>query len=286
MDNNTLRNGAWFDSMYNNRALVPDNPVYLQRWADDSAQARRDLPGHLDVRYGDAKGETLDIFPAKRKKAPVLVVIHGGYWRALDKSDHSFLAPGFHEAGACVVVPNYDLCPAVTVVEIIMQMVRALVWVWRNISKFGGDPGRITVVGHSVGGHMSAMLLACQWKMVGPDLPANLVRKALAISGLYELDSLMRTPCLQGVLQLTPQQVQMASPAWMPAPAQGVLYAAVGGQESAEFLRHNRLIQQAWGETVVPVSEVLPGLHHFSVVDALAQPEHRLHQLALELLRS
>ena len=278
------RDAAWHEAQYNNRARVPEHPAALARWAADSAAVRRVLPGHLDVRYGDGPNEALDIFPAQRRDAPVLVFIHGGYWQALDKSDHSFLAPAFHDAGACVVVPNYALCPAVSVVDITLQMVRALVWVGRNIGRFGGDPGRITVVGHSAGGQLAAMLLACQWPTVHPDLPANLVRNALSISGLHELDSIMHTPFLQRGLRLTPEQVRMASPAWLPTPAQGVLYAVTGAEESAEFLRQNSLIQSAWGQRTVPVCEALPGLNHFSIVDALAQPEHRLHQLALDLL--
>lgn len=286
MNDDAARHGEWLDHMYNNRARVPEHPAALARWAADSAAVRRALPGHLDVRYGEGPNEALDIFPAQRRDAPVLVFVHGGYWQALDKSDHSFLAPAFHDAGACVVVPNYALCPAVSVVDITLQMVQALVWVWRNIGRFGGDPGRITVVGHSAGGQLAAMLLACQWSTIHPDLPANLVRNALSISGLHELESIMHTPFLQRGLRLTPEQVRMASPAWLPAPAQGVLYAVTGAEESAEFLRQNSLIQSAWGAGTVPVCEELPGLNHFSIVDALAQPTHRLHQLALDLLEA
>ena len=284
MNDDATRHGEWLDRMYNNRARVPEHPSHLARWAAESAAVRCVLPGHWDVRYGEGTNETLDIFPAKSCKAPVLVFIHGGYWQALDKSDHSFVAPVFHEAGACVVVPNYDLCPAVSVVDITLQMVHALAWVWRNIGRFGGDPGRITVVGHSAGGHLAAMLLACHWPTVDAELPTTLVRNALSISGLHELESIMHTPFLQRGLRLTPAQVARASPAWLPAPAEGTLYAVTGAQESTEFLRQNSLIQSAWSHGTVPVCEALLGLNHFSIVEALAQPTHRLHRLALDLL--
>lgn len=284
--------GDTLDRLYNNRALVSDAPQHLQRWAQSSAQARQANAGVLDVPYGGGPSETLDIFPAQGPQqlggAPVMVFIHGGYWRALDKSDHSFVAPAYVQDGACVVVPNYALCPAVTVPQIVMQMVRAVAWTWRNVARYGGDPQRITLVGHSVGGHMSAMLLACLWKAVGADLPARLVRNALSISGLYELESLRRTPHLKEVLRLTPAQARKASPAWMPSPGvvrgRGVLYSVAGGDESAAFLHHNRLIAQAWGRRVVPVCEELPGLNHFSIMGVLAQPGSRLHTLANELL--
>jgi arylformamidase len=287
-----LPDAAWLDRQYNNRALVPDHARHFAEWAAASRRARESLPAMLDVRYGHGDGETLDIFPAARvpgrPPAPVLVFIHGGYWRSLDKSDHSFLAPAFVEQGACVVMPNYALCPAVTIPDITLQMVRALAWVYRHIAVHGGDPERITVVGHSAGGHLAAMLLACQWPQVGAELPDALVNNALSISGLYDLEPLRQTPFLMDSLRLTPAQVRKASPALLPAPVllegRGQLYTVAGGDESDEFLRHNRLIQSAWGEDNVPVCEALPGLNHFSVLETMAQPGQRLHALTNELL--
>jgi arylformamidase len=286
---------AWLDSMYNNRLLVPDFPVHFANWVRLSAQARASQHCALDLAYGPGAGEKLDVFQAPKTNtttkagAPVVVFIHGGYWRALDKADHSFVAPALNAAGATVVVPNYDLCPAVSIPDITLQMVRALAWTWHHIARYGGDPGRITVIGHSAGGHLAAMMLACQWSVFEPDLPADLVKNALSISGLFELESIMHTPFLQGDLRLTDEQVLKASPAWLPAPRHGQLYSVAGGDESAEFKRQNALIQAAWGRPCVPIAENLPGLNHFSMVEALGQfalgqTGHRLHSLALQLL--
>ena len=279
----------WYDRMYNNRERVSDAPVFLQRWQQSSAAVRMSQSKRIDLRYGPGAKETLDIFPGKASGAPVLVFIHGGYWCRLDKSDHSFIAPTFTRTGVCVVVPNYALCPGlpgdeVTVPRIVMQMVAALAWTWRNVAAYGGDQQRICVVGHSAGGHLAAMLLACLWRAYGADLPADLVKSAISISGLHELESIRRTPHLQAQLHLTPEQVRQASPALLPAPDAGTLHAVTGADESAEFLRQNRLIQQAWGKERVPVCEALPGLNHFSVLEALIEHGHRLHGLARELL--
>ena len=137
----------------------------------------------------------------------------------------------------CVVVPNYDLCPGtperpVTVPDIVMQMVHALEWTWRHIAEHGGDPSRITVAGHSAGGHLAAMMLACDWKAVAPDLPANLVRNALSISGIYELRADAAGPFLQPLLRLTDADVQRASPALLAgAAARPALYRGRGRRE-------------------------------------------------------
>lgn len=284
---------AWLDRQYNNRALVPEHAAHFERWATESAQARHSLPCLLDVAYGRGSGETLDVFPAPRKvgkpPAPVVVFIHGGYWRSLDKSDHSFLAPAFVEQGACVVMPNYALCPAVTIPQIALQMTQAMAWVVRHIGAHGGDPGRITLVGHSAGGHLAAMLLACDWTKVGADLPATPVKNALSISGVFDLEPLRHTPFLRDSLRLTAQQVRQTSPVGFPPPCvvggRGTLAAVVGANESEAFLQQNALIQQAWGAKVVPVCEALPGLNHFSVLEALVKPGHRLHKLASALLK-
>ena len=280
-------NPQWLDSMYNNRLLVPDHPEYLARWAEKSLEARSQRPCELDMQYGDAAAQRLDVFlasgPRPAQGAPVLVFIHGGYWRALGKADQSFVASPFAQAGACVVVPGYDLCPAVTIPQIVGQMADALAWTWRHIAGHGGDPARISVFGHSAGGQLAAMLLACDWAARAPDLPQDLVKNALSISGLFDLEPIRQTPFLKD-LNLTAGQVREASPALLPGPAQGKLYAVAGGDESEEFLRQSSLIQQAWGAKTVPVCEVLPGLNHFSVLETLTEPSHRLHQLALELL--
>lgn len=275
---------AWLDSQYNNRALVADHAMHLAQWAEASAEAR-DVHAHQsDIPYGTDPMETLDVFPGAAKGAPVVVFLHGGYWRSLDKSDHSFIAPAFKNQGACVIVPNYSLCPAVSLPHIVMQMVKALAWVYRNARRHGGDPNRITVVGHSAGGHLAAMLLACQWQAYAKDLPVDLVKHAVSISGLFDLEPILHTPFLQSSLQLTAEQVQIASPAWMPRPRQGTLYAWVGADESAEFLRHNRMIQTAWGKKTVPVCESVPGRNHFSVLEELSAPWTRLHQLTSRLV--
>lgn len=284
---------AWLEAQYNNRALVPDHARYLTRWAEASALVRAQARCTLDVRYGAAPKSTLDVFPAEGASAdaggaPVLIVIHGGYWRALDKSDFSFVTPAFTADGAMVVVPNYDLCPAVDVEHIVLQMTEAVAWTVQHAAEYGGDPQRIAVAGHSAGGHLAAMLMSCRWKDVaaslGVELPAQPLAGGLSISGLYDLEPIRHAPFLQADLKLTPLSVARLSPAFFPRPKAGKLFATVGLDESDEFRRQNTLIRDVWGPTAVPVCETVPGKHHFSVLESLVDPAGRLHELALRLL--
>ncbi len=202
----TMQAGSpqWLDAQYNNRARVPEALQHLQRWAADSALARQHLQATgqavLDVPYMadpglPAAAQTLDIFtpPAHATPPeggwPVLVFIHGGYWRALDKADHSFIAPPWVNAvvgpGAVVVVPNYALCPLVNVSSITAQMQQAVAWVHRHVAAHGGNPQRLTVAGHSAGGHVVGMLLSTRWAEWG--LPAQPVQHGISISGLFDL---------------------------------------------------------------------------------------------------
>ena len=275
----------WLERMYNNRMRVPDHPDYFARWAAESALVRRSLPCELDVAYGTAARERLDAFPARRAGAPLVVFVHGGYWKALDKSMHSFVAGALHAAGAAVVVPNYTLAPQASVPQITLQVARAVAWAWRHARGLRADRRRIAVIGHSAGGTMATMMLACAWPLVDADMPTGAVRRAMGLSGLYDLAPLYDTPSLQEVLRLTPQQVQQVSPVRVPYSGRGRLVAVVGAEESGEYLRQNRLVQQAWGRDRVPVAAAIKGLNHFSIVDALAQPGHRVNALARELCR-
>lgn len=280
---------AWFEAQYDNRARVADSGEILARWAQASALVRASSRCELDVRYGEGPRQTLDVFapdPAFAGGfAPVLVILHGGLWRSMDKADYAFLAASFTDEGAVVVVPGHDLCPDVGIDRIAMQMTEAIAWVWRHAAEHGGDPNRIVVMGHESGGHLAAMLSCCDWKRVGRDLPRRLVQGAMSVSGLHDLAPLCRVPSLQGDLKLDAAAVRRLSPVRFPAPVSPqTLIALVGERESEQFQRQTRLIRQAWGARAVPVCEVLPGVDHFSLLHDLADPQGRAHQLLRHLL--
>jgi arylformamidase len=274
---------AWLDAQYNNRTRIPEHPQIFERWRRESAHSREHSNCLLDVPYGEAAGDRLDVFPPTGEGAPVLLFIHGGWWRAFSKSDHSFIAPSFVADGAMVVLPEYALCPAVTIEQIAVQVARALAWTWRNAARYGGDPRRIVLAGHSAGGHLATMLLCCDWSQVDAALPVRPVQGALSISGLYDLEAIRQTAFLNVDLRLTPASAARLSPALFAAP-KGPLHAVAGALESEEFQRQTALIRAAWGEATVPVCETIPGLHHLGVLHDLADPAGRSHRLARQLL--
>lgn len=274
---------AWLDAEYDQRARHPDHVEICARWETASSLVQRLESWRRDVRYGAGDSETIDIYPTPHANAPVLVFIHGGYWRSSDKSLHGFLAPAFNADGALVMIPNYALCPAVGIEHIALQLARCLSWVHRHAAIYGGDPSRIVVAGHSAGGHLAAMLLSCRWKDVDAGLPPQLVSGALAISGLFDLEPLRLAPFIRDDIRLTPASVKRLSPAFFPRPRKP-LYTAVGGEETSELKRQAALIRDQWGPTSVPVSETIPNANHFTILHNLADPNGRLHRHALALL--
>ena len=268
---------------YNNRALFPDHARHFARWADTSARARSSMTCYLDRAYGAAPGETLDIFPSRKGDGSALMFIHGGYWRSLDKRDFSFLAPAWIDAGVSLVVVNYDLCPKVGIERIVQQMLAASVWLYRHAEQYGMDEDRIYVSGHSAGGHLAAMLLAALWPVMDRSLPRNLVKGALAVSGVYDLRPLVQVDWLQGDLQLGEATALKLSPAFLPPATHAPLALAVGGLESSEFKRQNALLAQRW-KSVLARDVPMPGKDHFTVVDGLADPSSPLFAATRRLM--
>jgi len=258
------------DAQYNLRARHTDFQQHFDRYDRESARVRKQLPSRLDIAYGDTPLQTLDIFPATAPGSPVLVFIHGGYWQFLDKGAFSFPAPVFVGAGAAYVSLNYDLAPTVTIDEIVQQCRRALVWCLANAESFNGDPANIHVSGHSAGGHLTAMMMTTDWPAHG-GLPADLVKGCCAISGLFDLEPL-RLSYLNEALGLEQGSARRNSPLYNITRHGSPLIAAVGGEETEEFLRHTGMLTTAWRARGFPCQELtLAGLNHFTVVDELGR---------------
>ena len=261
------------DAEYNNRAKVKDAMDWIARYGAESARVRAELPMRFDVPYGTHHAERLDVFPAPGPEpAPVHVFIHGGYWHRLDKADFSFVARAFREAATVVV--NYGLVPSVDLDELVRQVRASVAWVHANARSFGGDPARLTVSGHSAGGHLVAMLLATEWSRFGA--PADVVKAGCAFSGLYDLEPI-RLCYLNDVLGLSPETARRNSPVHLKPPSRAPLILAVGADEGPEYHRQTDDLATTWRALGASVDVVdAAGLNHFSIVAELERPDSAL----------
>lgn len=252
-----------YEAEYNNRARVPEHPAIMAGWVNDAADYRAKHPPRV-LRYGPGERHRIDLF-AGGSDGPVVVFIHGGYWQALDGSSSSHCARGLNGHGISVAVPSYDLCPNVSVGDIIGEMRAAC----RELAKLGRQ---LVVSGHSAGGHLAACMLATDWPACDASLPKNLVRAAYAISGLFELEPLVGTS-INKALGLDRDAARAASPLLWKAPAGTTLDAVVGGAESAEYHRQSRTIADVWGGAGVATRfGIVPDANHFTAIAPLADP--------------
>jgi arylformamidase len=272
---------------YNNRALVPNFQSYFDRWVNDSKVARTKVHGIYDIAYGQEPRQTLDFFPARKKPpsggAPLMVFIHGGYWRSTAKSDYSFLAPAFTDAGAALAVIEYRLCPQVSMEDLARDVLAAVTWAYQHAGHYGCNPHHLYVSGHSAGGHLTAMMLAAQWPRWHGALPADVVRGGVAISGLFDLEPIRRASFLNVDLKLTPASVARLSPAFMQPATHAPLITAVGGDESSEFKRQNAMIGERWAQ-VLHADVAMPGLNHFNVCSAFGDANNPLFRETAKMM--
>ena len=194
---------------YNPRESVPEYPELAKVRAAQAKKVRDSAKSWLNIAYGNSPRETLDIYAADKPGGPVLVYIHGGYWRSGSKEDNCNFVPTFTKRGATVVLVEYDLCPQVTVTDIVRQTRASIAWVYKTIMRYSGDPARIFVSGHSAGGHLTAMALAHDWAKEG--LPQDCIKGAVATSGVFDLDMVMKIS-VQEQVRMTPEVAEAQQP--------------------------------------------------------------------------
>jgi arylformamidase len=276
----------FFDREYNARASIPNASDIFANWRIRSEAAQAALPGLKDLAYGPSPAETLDIFWCLKPNRPLFVFIHGGYWRSLHKNDFSWVAEAYLKAGINVAVINYDLVPNISLSTQVGQVYRSIAWLYENAEALDFDAERLFVGGHSAGGHLSAMMLCTEWPKVKADLPVDLVKGGIVLSGLFDLDPISKSPYLNDDLKLSREDVQMLSPINMPPSHKAKLIVAVGALESSEFHRQSDLLESAWEGKLSVTRLQAPDRNHLTVCEALADPEHALFRANVKLMDS
>ncbi len=257
--------------LFRTRDHVADFDAYVAQFVSRSAATRAALPAELDVAYGDQADERLDLFfPEKMDgHAPIHLFVHGGYWRMFAKADYSYVADTVTGAGAIAAIMDYSLMPAVRMATIVDQVRRAVQWLSTHAARFGGDPSRLSVSGHSAGAHLCAMLFA--------DQGAVRPRASLLLSGVYDIAPLRRS-FLQPLIGITEDEADLFSPLRRELGKAQSVHVLVGDQETEPFHVQAEHLANKLGTR----SETISG-NHMSVVldlgDAGTQAGGRLRSL-------
>jgi len=277
---------AELESQYDARATVADIAVQLQAYREASTPMYSLTPCWRDVAYGSGPDETLDLFPvAGQPNAPLLVFIHGGYWRALHSQDSVFMAQQFTRHGVAVASLNYTLAPHATLAHIVGQCQRAVAWLLKDAAPHGVTPQRAVLSGSSAGAHLAALLLAPGWQAEHGVAP-NALRGGVLLSGLYDLEPVQR--CVPNTwLNLNVAQAQALSPMHHLPHPKVPLYLSVAEHDTDEFKRQSRDYAAACRAQGNPVTwHEAPQRNHFNIVLDWMDTQSDLFVNTLDLLGS
>jgi len=261
-----------WDDAYANGANIAGGDRWPAAW-DGPAQAFREKllaqgRARLDIMYGEAPRNRLDLFLPPATPKGLVVFIHGGYWMESDRSSWSHLAGGAVGRGFAAAIPSYTLCPETTISGIVGEAAAAIEKAAAMVD------GPLMLAGHSAGGHLVSRMVTAA-SPLSSDV-ARRIRQVVSISGLHDLRPLMFT-ALNETLNIDEREASTESPALL-RPVQGARITCwAGGSERSEFLRQSALLANIWtGLGAAARSVVEPDRHHFNVVDGLADPDHPL----------
>jgi arylformamidase len=268
---------ASLDAAYNNSAAVADSPQWLARWRERSAILRGAASQGrlLDIPYGRRPRARLDYFPAGTGKSPLFVFIHGGYWQRNDKDMFAFVADGPRAHGIDVAVVGYTLAPEARLTEIVAEINEALSFLSERADDFGFDRERMYVGGWSAGGHLTAIVSG-----------HSAYRGGLPISGIFDLAPIALN-YLNEKLALDPSETANLSPLRVLSGHMPPLRMFVGEKELPELKRQSATYADAAHQRALPVElEVLPGHHHFSILDEIRRPDGAITHALRELIET
>jgi arylformamidase len=262
---------AALDAAYDNTGQVPNSQDYRTRWMEMSEKLRARPTSRLDLRFGERPRAMLDYFPA-RPGAPLFMFIHGGYWQRNEKERFSFTALGPNAHGINVVVPGYTLAPQARLTDIVSEMRQALSFLTDRAGELGFNPKRIMVGGWSAGGHLTAAVA---------DHPA--IAGGLPVSGIFDLEPI-KLGVLNDKLQLSDDEIAKLSPLNNLPARSPPLELFAGGDELPELKRQSQDYAAATQKRGLPVNlTMLPGHHHFSILDELQSPDGALTKAVVQM---
>ena len=251
--------------------MISDRVQAIDRFERMSEAATKQITNWYSCQFGPTEAEYVDVFPSSIPNGPVHIFIHGGYWRAMSTREFAFVAQVLVQKGITVVLTNYGLCPTIRLSDIVDQTRRAVSWVAHNALKLNIDSGRLSLSGHSAGGHLVAMMLATDWSDYG--LPRDLIKGSISLSGLFDLRPFPHS-WLQPTLALSAAEVEDNSPLFLPVCTKAKVTLLYGELEQSEFARQSLAYSDHLTSNNVTVDCLaIEKADHFTELDLFVQEE-------------
>jgi arylformamidase len=276
---------AELEKHFNPRVAVPEAQRLLDGFAARSADARKHIPGRYDLRYGPGPKATLDLHApgSAASDRPLVVFIHGGYWRALDKRDHSFVVPPLLETGAVVANVNYDLCPEVTLDAMVDAIAAALRFCHAEAAGWGADPGNLVLVGHSAGAHLAAAMLQRPWPT--NELPAGCIRAVAALTGIYEPEVILGIS-VNAEARISAQAAAHQDCLTRAFTMRPRMLVAAGGDEPEGWVAQSEAFAAHCVAGGLPTQmQLVSGANHFTMLEYAVRDGHPLRDAVFDLWR-
>ena len=271
---------AQLDADYTARATVTDAEFtrIIGQYQSLTLAAQNSPNSCSAFEFCSVTGLQMDVYNTNPgEKRPVVVFIHGGYWRALTRAHSGFAAPMLAAHGIALAVPDYRLAPKASITEIIADCRRAIAYLWQNADALGIDRNRIVVTGSSAGGHLAAAMAQPGWQGEY-GLPDQPLHGCLPVSGLFELAPLAASH-VQDWMQFTPAELTQSPQRHPPKSLRGAIALAAGKGEASGFHRQSEAYAALTGWPLLRIS----GRNHFDVILDLTDDKTALSQTLLDL---
>jgi len=243
--------------------IVPD-------WIKRSAITRTNLKSTIDISYGKSEKQKLDFFSSADINSPTVIFFHGGYWQRGDKSVYSFLANSFVKNNINFLAVGYDLCPKISITQIVLQAQEAIVWIWQNANKLEINKDKFIVSGHSAGGHITGMMMGTEWNKISSDLPNNLILAGIPISALNLLEPIRHTT-LNDALKMDKEEAKSQSPIYLPPRTNAQQLIVYGANETDEFHRQSNIYYEKFKSEERKIERfIVPDADHFDEMNDLS----------------
>lgn len=267
----TIKN---WDDAYENGAHIKNGSEFPPLWNQQAADFRQQMGGcaQLDIPYGPKPRQQLDLFRPEGEAKGLLVFVHGGYWKAFDKSTWSHLAQGAVAQGWAVAMPSYTLAPEARITQITEEIGSAITQV------AGLVDGPIHLTGHSAGGHLVTRMLCANGPLASVAAKPILqrIKKVVSISGVHDLRPLLNM-AMNDILQLDEAEARSESAVLQQPIHTPEMVYLVGGNERPEFIRQSALLANIWvGLGLETRLKIADNKHHFNIIDALTSSDIEL----------